>query len=1192
MSVKSLRNTIFTAVAQCVTNKDVTDKLSEFSKAFAEHTLEKEDNLGLSIIVNTFDSISSTLNEHPSLSLAMTAARGLCQAIAPELMGSMIEDFEYAKLQAFLKTPDPNQLNHDLNRLIKKSAIRAIGFIERLYLDKLKKEQDQTSVKGFFIKPEYRLAFESLCKNLKNELEKWLESNVIEDSVLEDASDCLQTLTDAIFETSEIDKNSEFATFFKQNLPFCFDLAVKEALKDKQSDKEFKAFQIWILENINEKITSGNNKILAEIHELKNQKDTFSSTKFKTYLDDECEGLHLRFNEIFVVLVEIKEKVTEIHNPQPTLTYDFSHQVQSENKAIFRRRYVPFVGREAEMENLFAFFHSPNLLEWQLITSAGGSGKSRLAMEFCYALAAQNKDYELGFYSVNGKDKIDWQKWQPLNKTLIVIDYVATDYKTILEILAALYLRVNTLQYPVRFLLLEREKNGEWWKKFEEYYKVENYIPNPFGEAIDLPPLYNYLKPIIVFCLQKANKPSPNTEKEWYEIIENLLTIDPLGRPLFAFYVGLALANGETIRNWKVEDLLENHLKREETHFWKNENTNHDLLEKHKNLLALATMMGGMSFDVLDNLLEKKYLHLPSIDEFDTTIYENLSDIREETLRPLEPDILGEYLVHKQLQKDPKNPLKNRNKATELVGEAWHKAPIAMDFFVLRFCQDFLEYDTRINLLTLPTDANEETNYWYCSMFLDLSGVLMNKGLVSETEDFWKKIQTICLEKPSDRLLIQKVSVAYNLALHFGKNNLLEKAEGLYGQICGMESQDLPSEVLQEVLIKKVKAAYNLALHFGKNNLLEKAEGLYGQICGMESQDLPSEVLQEVLIQKVKAANNLVAHLGNNNLLEKAEGLYGQICGMESQDLPSEVVQEVLIEKVKAAYNLALDFGNNNLLEKAEGLYGQICGMESQDLPSEVLQEVLIKKVKAAYNLALHFGNNNLLEKAEGLYGQICAMESQDLPSEVLQEVLIKKVQAAYNLALDFGKNNLLEKAEGLYGQICAMESQDLPSEVLQEVLIKKVKAASNLALDFGKNNLLEKAEGMYGQICDMESQDLPSEVLQEVLIQKVKAAGFLYTIKEFESWHLALQWIAEELLQTYDKHPIAESAIRIEFSLIDFYRKYQTELPAETSEQIKQVLIKFATQYHEDDAWQPYLSFVIEAFKEFGLLPNGEEDS
>jgi hypothetical protein len=379
MSVKSLRNTLFTAVAQCVTNKDVTDKLSELSTNFAE--------------------IGSKLNENPYISLAMTVASGLTQAIAPELMGSMIEDIEYAKLQAFLKTPDPNQLNHDLNRLIKKSAIRAISFIERLYLDKLKKEQNQTSVKDFFIKPEHVVAFESLCKNLKNELEKWLESNVIEDGVLEDASDCLQTLTDAIFETSEIDKTSEFATFFKQNLPFCFDLAVKEALKDKQSDKEFKAFQIWILENINHK----NEAILQEIKALKNEKDTSSSAKFKQYLNKECEGLHLWFDELTKIVLEIKVDVKEnLEVSKETLevskqTQKDLHEIKENIKPttpkhLTRPPLVPevFRGRKDELTKIHTqLFEGENLL--LLVNGEGGIGKTSLAAKYYQQYTAHYK---------------------------------------------------------------------------------------------------------------------------------------------------------------------------------------------------------------------------------------------------------------------------------------------------------------------------------------------------------------------------------------------------------------------------------------------------------------------------------------------------------------------------------------------------------------------------------------------------------------------------------------------------------------------------------------------------------------------------------------------------------------------------------------------------------------------------------
>lgn len=748
-------------------------------------------------------------------------------------------------------------------------------------------------------------------------------------------------------------------------------------------------------------------------------------------------------------LKEIKEKIADIFNQQPTLIYDYSHQTQSENKAIFRRRYVPFVGREEEIKQLHTFFESENLLEWQLVTSAGGSGKSRLAMEFCYALAERNKDYQLGFYRVNDKDRIDWYKWQPLNKTLIVIDYVTANYKTILEILTTLYLRVNSLIYPVRFLLLEREKNGEWWKAFDACI-IGGEIPKPFADTIALPPLSNNLLQIIAFCLQKANKFLPNSEKGWYEVLENLRKIDPLERPLFAFYVGLALANGENVRNWKVEDLLDNHLKREETHFWKNEVDNKDLLDKHKNLVALATMMGGINYDVLYNILDKKYAYLPSIEEFRVDIYKNLSSANDEVLFPLEPDILGEYFVHKQFQKDP-NTLKNRNKNSELIGEAWTNAPLNMTFFVLRFYQDFYDSNIRDALLKLPLNINENISYFYCSMFLSLSGIMIKNNSVNETEELWQQIKIICDEKSSDRILIKKVMNAYNLSLYFSQILSFEKAEKYYQEIEDMTSIAHPVEVLKEILVNKVQTLYNLIYYFAENGLFEKAECYYDQI---------------VLMVSYNSENQ-------------------------------EVLKETLIWKAKATYHLSLAFGRVNAVEKSERYYSKIAEMSLENHSLELRHEILKIRAKSIYSLVYSLGNHGLFEKAEKYYFELKEMSHAQYPLEVLKEILRNRVESAL----------------------------------------------------------------------------------------------YYYKLKHFTSWQLALNWLVEELLKSYEKNQIAEIAIKVEYAFLDFYKKYRKEIPGQTDKQIKSLLVELVRLFHQDISWQPYIGLIIKDFKEFSLLPDAPQE-
>jgi hypothetical protein len=1061
MSLIPISKLLATAVAHCSTDDDIS---AEIVKTVERHT-------------DFFKGIGTDLDKSiPGFSLITTIGKGLTQALAPEIMGGLVEKIEYSKMREYLITPNPNDLNHDLSKLLKKAALTSLGYIKSLWFEKLKQAEDD----------EQRELLESVFKQMKADLTSWLAYKTIEDDILKDPTDCLTAITDYIFTTSSVNRESEFATFFIDILPFCFKLAYKEALKDDDNKKAFIAFQIWILQSID--------------------------TKIDTLIDH--------------------------NNPQPNLKYDYSYQNNTKNNAIFRNRYVPFVGREAEMAQLQAFFDSDAPVAWQLVTSAGGSGKSRLAMEFCFELAAQNKDYQLGFLE-SDKTKFDWEHWQPLHKTLIVIDYVAKDYQDTLNLLSTLSKSRNDLKHPVRFLLLERDMHSDWWKKFEAYQN-DNLIPNAYGENIDLKALEPMdIVQIIWFCLQNAQKPFP-TDEEWNIIFQNFIKIDPLARPLFAFYAGLALADGTDIRNWKKGDLLENHLSREDLHF-SGKNIDPNLLAKHKNLVALATMMGGINMENLGIILDKNYTYLPNDEEFDTDIYENLSDYKDEILRPLEPDILGEYGVHKQLQKDPKNPLKDRNKATELTNEAWHLAPESMIFFVFRFYQDFFDYDLRKKLIQLPPDANEASTYFYCGLFVDLSGILVNNGLIEEAEDYWQKILEITEQISSNRILIIKAQTTYNLALYLGKNKFVDRAEGIYQQICNMAEQNHEAEVMKEVLVNKAQTAYNLALH-----------------------------------------------LGNNNLLDRAEGIYQKLCEMVNQNHESEVMKEVLIRKAKAAYNLALDLGKNDLVDRAEGIYQQIYNMANQDYEEEeVIKEVLISKAQAAYNLALHLEKNDLVERAEGIYEQICNMANQDHEAEVMKEVLISKAKAALNLVSHLGENKLLDKAEGIYQQICEMANQDHEAEVMKKVLISKAKAAYNLALDLGKNDLMDRAEGIYQQICDMAKQDHEAEVMKEVLIQKAKVAYFLYAKKHFESFDMALIWINEEILLTYNKFQTSEIALYLEDSLLEFYIAYQSEIPTELNQQIKSIIVDLVNQYVEDTFWQERRGIISGLLQQAGFISN-----
>jgi pimeloyl-ACP methyl ester carboxylesterase len=99
-------------------------------------------------------------------------------------------------------------------------------------------------------------------------------------------------------------------------------------------------------------------------------------------------------------------------------------EAKETTRFIYAARVLPFIGRDAEIEQLGDFLSSPEQpFRWMVLYGSGGVGKSRLALELC--LACRN-DWHAGFLPQKG-DEPDWGRWQPLMPTLIVVDYASCD---------------------------------------------------------------------------------------------------------------------------------------------------------------------------------------------------------------------------------------------------------------------------------------------------------------------------------------------------------------------------------------------------------------------------------------------------------------------------------------------------------------------------------------------------------------------------------------------------------------------------------------------------------------------------------------------------------------------------------------------------------------------------------------------
>ena len=315
MPVKTISKLLATAVAHCSTDDEISKSIISVVE---KHTTFFKD------IGNSLD---KTI---PGFSLMTTIGKGLTKALTPEIMGGLVEKIEYAKIREFILEPNPLKLNHDLSKLIKKSALKALGYIKCLWFEKLKATGDTDQIK----------LLEGVFEQLKVDMTSWLDYEDIEETILSDPTECLKAITDYIFTTSSVNHDSQFAEFFVDMLPFCFKLAYKEALKDSENQKGFIAFQIWILESIHHK----NDLILTEI-----------------------KGLKELLNSVLKPI-----SITPKHLTRPPLVPE-----------VFR-------GRKAELEKIHKqLFEGENLL--LLVNGEGGIGKTSLAAKYYQQYTAHYK---------------------------------------------------------------------------------------------------------------------------------------------------------------------------------------------------------------------------------------------------------------------------------------------------------------------------------------------------------------------------------------------------------------------------------------------------------------------------------------------------------------------------------------------------------------------------------------------------------------------------------------------------------------------------------------------------------------------------------------------------------------------------------------------------------------------------------
>jgi hypothetical protein len=346
----------------------------------------------------------------------------------------------------------------------------------------------------------------------------------------------------------------------------------------------------------------------------------------------------------------------------------------------------------------------------------------------------------------------------------------------------------HDLIFPVRLLLLEREAEAPWMDQLKGAGGDRHTVDAAqFKAPSVLGPLdEDGLWCIISFLMSGSGHVVPDRDAT----LHNLREIDSSGRPLFAAFLADAISDGRDLRDWDKSALIRDVLEREDRKFWQPS----DVTEKDKNLLALATMVGGLEVRSIISIDASGFL--PDGADYSAERYAVLSGRdAQHNLAPLEPDILGELFVLEWLK--PEHD-RDENRAKIISQVAWKHSLLGMFNFLSRAVIDFASHRTLHYLQKPFTETPRARAVWSMA--------------------------------------------AFNMTSNYGDARELRAARGLYDQIVALARAHPDESALRE---SQARSAINLANDYGDAGDMEAMRGLYDAVAALAQAHTDERALRE-----------------------------------------------------------------------------------------------------------------------------------------------------------------------------------------------------------------------------------------------------------------------------------------------------------------------------------------------------------
>lgn len=391
-----------------------------------------------------------------------------------------------------------------------------------------------------------------------------------------------------------------------------------------------------------------------------------------------------------------------LFHDQPEFSGKQSRDINAQDRTVGRFTYwsgtLPFAGRSAELQELVEFLDDEDLphFSWKLLCGSGGMGKSRLALELVKRARAAH--WRAGFLE-RFKDEEYWSRWEPSRPTLLVVDYAAGRVEDLRKMQRGLAERRTPPRRPVRVLLIERDPEDS---RLREIWADAPHTVGGSARKKDLLLKRMDVQHIFHHVLGGVEKVAQADQA--LSVID-----DAERRPLYAYLIADALANGKDVRGWDRNALLADLITRERTEFWAPRARALEMgkreVELAETALALATMVGGLPVGELPRISTAL---LPKWDaRAHSELFKAMTGKKVQGVIPaMEPDLVGEFFVLETLKSLGELEMADgETLAREFVFKGWQISGLGTYQFFDRVRKDFPDSGLSSLVLEPPNDA-------------------------------------------------------------------------------------------------------------------------------------------------------------------------------------------------------------------------------------------------------------------------------------------------------------------------------------------------------------------------------------------------------------------------------------------------------------------------------------------------------